>query len=122
MRQMTSEQIQKYKENPTVIIKTQDGKTFRCLECKSNCFHHPGTDLDKFECNSCHERYVIQEDYATDDTLKTVSKNDFIKKLESIINEVKNTNIGSLHYNINEIDYYINSQTESDNCGNFTRI
>lgn len=113
MRQMTPEQIEYYKNNHTVLVKIK-GKIFRCLECDSNCFHHPGTDLDEYECNSCHMRYTSKEDYMTDDELKTISKNDFIKKLESIINEVKNVNIGSLRYNINEIDYYINLQTGCD--------
>lgn len=123
MRQMTPEQIQKYKDNPTVIIRTQDDKIFRCLECDSNCFHHPGTDLDEYECNSCHMRYTIEENYVKDTTIEAISSNDFIKKLESMIDEVKSVkHLLQLHYNIDGIDYYIDPEIESDNCGNFNFI
>lgn len=42
----------------TTLVKV-GGKSFRCEECGSNCFHHPdcpeGEDL--FDCNSCGTRY-----------------------------------------------------------------
>lgn len=55
MSQMTQEEINRHKENPNIILKI-GGRSFRC-ECGCNVFHHPGTDDDKFQCNSCGAIY-----------------------------------------------------------------
>lgn len=52
MRQMTPEEIAKHKENPNILLKI-DGKPLRCT-CGCNVFHHPGTDADIYQCNSCN--------------------------------------------------------------------
>lgn len=36
-----------------------DGKSFRCVTCGCNVFHHPDKDrLHVYECNSCGEHFI----------------------------------------------------------------
>ena len=57
---MTKEEIQKHKENPNIELKI-DGKLF-CCECGCNVFHHhPGIDVDEYQCNDCSIKYYTKK-------------------------------------------------------------
>lgn len=51
MREMTTEEIEKYAANPNIMLKIA-GKPLRC-KCGCNVFQHPGTDADVYKCNAC---------------------------------------------------------------------